>query len=480
MVYETIRKLNLVNVMFIFVCLFTWSATYADYQYRVSTDAELKKLLVNLCFEGDAPAELVAESLDASVALLGVWRESGEPIKISGVIPTDQLPNGACINYQVDISRGIQRHDMTGPKVYRSTGSSGVSNGLWFWRPEVFEKNRQVFVEFDLPEDYVVTTAWNETDKEHVFEVPKTPYDWPSWTVLGQFFKKQVTVGSAQLNIAILNGSPNPDADSLVKWIELEASFVDKAVGPIPYSNVQVFIFPNARARQPVPVAYVTRGGVPTLHMMINQRRSMEEFYDDWTATHELSHLFLPFIEPEDAWFYEGFASYYQYVVRARIGAIDEAEAWSKLIYGFHRGRREAEARELTLLEATEKMYAGEPFMQVYWGGAALMLTADVQMRVKKDKIGDWSLDRVVREFNACCMDRTRAWTAKEVLSKFDEIYGSPMFVPLMRRYATSNDFPDLADTFGSLGLEVRGSDVTFIDGSTQRLLRDQIMSTGE
>lgn len=480
MVHEITIKCRVLKLTLFCVCLFSWSASHADYYYRVSTDAELKKLHVNLCFQGKAPTELVAESLDASVALVGAWYESGDAINISGVIPTDQVVSGACIKYQVDISRGVQRHDMTGPKVYRSSGSTGVSNGLWFWRPEVFETNRQVFVEFDLPENYIVATSWSETRKEYVFEVPKTPHDWPSWIVLGQFFKKEVTVGGAQLNISVLNGSPDPDKGALADWIELEASHVDKAIGPIPYKNVHIFIFPNARARQPVPVAYVTRGGGPTLHMMINQRRSIDEFYDDWTATHELSHIFLPFIEPEDAWFYEGFASYYQYVVRARVGAISKAEAWSKLIYGFRRGSREAEARELTLLEATEKMYAGEPFMQVYWAGAALMLAADVQIRTREDNNGTWSLDRVVREFNACCMDRTRAWTAKEVLSKFDEIYGSPVFMPLMLRYATSNDFPDLTNTFSFLGLKVSGSEVTFLDGIKKRALRDQIMSAAE
>lgn len=476
MLFEILRIRNVLKVMVLFGCAFAWSELYADYRYKVSTDADLKKLYVNVCFEGAAPTELVAESLDASVALEGAWYESGEEINISGVIPTDQVPVGSCLKYQVDISRGVQRHDMTGPKVYRSAGATGVSNGLWFWRPEVFEKNRQVLVEFDLPEKYVVATPWTSTPNDHVFEVPKTPYDWPSWIVLGQFFKKEVTVGPTKINVSILNGSPEPDMQELANWIESEAWSVNKGIGPIPFSNVQVFVFPNARARQPVPVAYVTRGGGPTLHMMINQRRAMKEFYNDWTATHELSHLFLPFIEPEDAWFYEGLASYYQYVVRARTGAIDQTEAWSKLVYGFRRGSREAEARELTLKEATEKMYEGEPFMQVYWAGAALMLMADVQMR----KDNAWSLDRVVREFNACCMERTRAWSAEEVLSKFDEIYGSPMFMPLMRRYANSNDFPDLTDTFRSLGLSVSGGEVTLIDGPEQHSMRNQIMSVAE
>ena len=90
------------------------------------------------------------------------------------------------------------------------------------------------------------------------------------------------------------------------------------------------------------------------------------------------------------------------------------------------------------------------------------------------------SLDRVVREFNACCMDKTRAWSAQEVIFKFDEIYGRPIFLPLMRRYADSNNFPDLTDTFSSLGLSVIGSKVSFFGSADQGSLRNQIMSMPE
>ena len=49
-----------------------------------------------------------------------------------------------------------------------------------------------------------------------------------------------------------------------------------------------------------------------------------------------------------------------------------------------------------------------------------------------------------------------------------------------MRRYANSNDFPDLTDTFRSLGLSVSGGEVTLIDGPEQHSMRNQIMSVAE
>jgi hypothetical protein len=73
-------------------------------------------------------------------------------------------------------------------------------------------------------------------------------------------------------------------------------------------------------------------------------------------------------------------------------------------------------------------------------------------------------------------MDRTRAWTALEVLSIFDELYGYPLFVPLMNRYVNANEFPDMADTFQSLGLVVNEGDVMLTDDADHRSLRDTIM----
>ena len=73
-------------------------------------------------------------------------------------------------------------------------------------------------------------------------------------------------------------------------------------------------------------------------------------------------------------------------------------------------------------------------------------------------------------------MDRTRSWTALEVLSIFDELYGYPLFVPLMNRYVNVNEFPDMDDAFQSLGLVASEGDVMLSDDADQRSLRDLIM----
>lgn len=455
--------------------LFTLPAS-ADYTYVVTTGSDLKELRVNLCFEGTSPDALIAESMDAPIALKSVKAESGAEIVPSGLIPTRDLGPNSCLDYSVDVSRGVQRHDMTGPKVSRFKNAIAISNGLWFWRPESIEEDRRIFVSFILPDNYAVSTSWSSLSDgpNFKFEVPRTPYDWPSWIVVGQFSYERVSILGTRFNITIIDGSPSVEVEEMVSWLSQEARMVQSSIGKLPFSEVEIILFPNARARQPVPIAYVTRGGGPALHLRINQRRLHHEFIKDWTATHELSHLFLPFVVPEDAWFYEGLASYYQNVIRSRGGLMSQADAWSNILYGFRRGSREAEVRQISLRDATERMYRGEPFMYVYWGGAAMMLLADVKLR--RDSDGQWSLDRLVREFDSCCVDKTKEWTAKEILSKFDAFYGEPVFIPLMDKYLDTHNFPDVSRVVKELGLTIDGRTVTLLDDAPRREIRDAIM----
>ncbi len=445
----------------------------AEIHYQVNVDNKLSELSVQACFGDYVPSVLVAESLDATVALIDVRTESGEAIKPSGVISMRDVAPGSCLSYRVDISRGVQRHDMTGPKVYKSGGATGVSNGLWLWRPEILPQSEQFTVEFSLPTGIAVATPWEQLH-EAAYKIQPTPYEWPSWIVLGKFFDETLNIGDTKIRLAILDGTPKVNSIELFKWLENETNMVQSVLGTFPHPNVQILVFPNARAREPVPVAYVTRGGSPTLHMMINQRRPIENFYSDWTATHELAHLYFPFISPDDAWLYEGFASYYQYVVRARSGLLTPEEAWTNLLYGFRRGEREASARDESLSDAITGMYRSGPFMRVYWTGAAILLMADVELRHATN--GSWSLDRVVQAYNECCMNGLQPSSAEKLLAKFDELVGSPIFTPLMQRFINSKQFPDLSQVLRDLGVTTDGHSVVLRVDASKRKIRDEIM----
>jgi predicted metalloprotease with PDZ domain len=239
-------------------------------------------------------------------------------------------------------------------------------------------------------------------------------------------------------------------------------------------AHAQLVVVPGARGNEPVPWAYVLRGGAPAAHFFINQRRPLAEFLSDWTAVHELSHMLLPYVRPEDAWLSEGTASYYQNVLRARAGTIPAREAWQKLHSGFRRGMKSMPG--LTLADATERMFRDGAFMRVYWEGAAIMLLADQRLRSRTG--GAQSLDSALARLRACCLSPDAGWQARELFAKLDELTQTGVFGELYEAHVASAAFPPVADAYRLLGLELEeeGASIHMLDAAPEIAYRDAIM----
>ena len=239
-------------------------------------------------------------------------------------------------------------------------------------------------------------------------------------------------------------------------------------------AQAQLVVVPGARGNEPVPWAYVLRGGAPAAHFFINQRRPLAEFLSDWTAVHELSHLLLPYVRPEDAWLSEGTASYYQNVLRARAGMIPVGEAWQKLHSGFRRGMKSMPG--VTLADATERMFRDGAFMRVYWEGAAMMLLADQRLRSRTG--GAQSLDSALARLRTCCLSPDTGWQARELFAKLDELTQTRVFGELYEAHVASAAFPPVADAYRLLGLELEdeGESIHMLDAAPEIAFRDAIM----
>ena len=247
---------------------------------------------------------------------------------------------------------------------------------------------------------------------------------------------------------------------------------VAELYGHFPQSQAQILVVPGARGNEPTPWAYVVRGGSPAAHFFINQRRPIKEFFEDWTAVHELSHLLLPYVNLDDIWLSEGAATYYQNVLRARGGRMTGPEAWQRLHAGFVRGTRSAPG--LTLAQATESMYRDDTYMRVYWEGAAMLLIADVRLR--QITAGKQSLDTALAALNDCCSTTDRAWSARELFGKLDEVTGTGIFSEIYDQNVAANDFPDLAQTYRALGIATGPGGIEFSAGEKEARLRDAVM----
>ena len=445
------------------------------HRFAISIDADLTVLDVRACFEGAPPEMLVAESLDAPLALIDAFIEgSSKPLVPSGALSLKNVPHDGCIRYRVDVSRPIRRHDRTGDKIVRVGRDMLAAVGLWLWRPETLAADEEVELVFLLPPGITVSTPWMPAGDgtQLAFRLGATPADWPAVVAFGRFEQRWIEAGGSRLELIVLDGSPPVDAQAMQSWLADAAQAVADLYGRFPVPRAQVLIVPNARGAEPTPWAYVVRGGGPAVHFFINQQRPIEEFLDDWTSTHELSHLLLPFIRHEDAWLSEGLATYYQNVLRARAGKMTAQQAWARLHAGFVRGQDNA--RGMTLAQATEHMYRADTYMRVYWEGAAMMLQADVALRQASG--GRLSMDSALAALAQCCLQAERAWSAEELFGKLDELTGSTIFARLLAEHVGSSEFPDLAAVYQALGLRVAGSEVQLTGGDAEQALRDGIM----
>ena len=447
--------------------------------YSVSIDPDLSLISVRACFDGKPPLYLVAESLDAAGALDDVTVEgqhkhlepNGAELKL-GV-----LSEGSCVSYRTDLTRASGQHERGGSPPRRAGHDLITDLGVWFWRPQSLAPDEDIEVRFDLPNGIAASAPWQPVvaaDGTRAYRVGHSPYDWPAKVVFGHFQEMDVEVPGAVLRVALLDGSPAVEPDFVRQWLTRAAGAVTTLYGRFPVSQAQLVVVPSARGNEPVPWAYVLRGGSPAAHFFINQRRPLAEFLTDWTAVHELSHMLLPYIRPEDAWLSEGTASYYQNVLRARAGMIPVAEAWQKLHSGFRRGMKSMPG--LTLADATDRMFRDGAFMRVYWEGAAMMLLADQRLRSRTG--GAQSLDSALAQLRACCLSPETSWQARELFVKLDELTGTSVFGELYEAHVASTAFPRVGDAYPLLGLELdpEGESIRMLDAAPEIAFRDAIM----
>ena len=277
-----------------------------------------------------------------------------------------------------------------------------------------------------------------------------------------------LSAGGRTLRISI---APDIDATRtqvLREWITEAARASLSAYGRFPLEDATVRISEvERRSDSPVPWGQTSRGRSVAVLLYVRKGAGLEELRADWTAVHELSHLFHPYLGDDGRWLAEGLASYYQNVLRARSGLLDEAEAWRRLDAGFGRGQREDSGLRLDELSPGRR-----GTMRVYWAGAAYWLEMDLTLR----RAGS-SLDDVLSRYSDCCLRGTGEVAPADFVARLDGIAGGTGFLDRFREYAASREFPSLDSSYAALGL-ARSTDggLQFSDRATAVALRRAIM----
>jgi hypothetical protein len=244
---------------------------------------------------------------------------------------------------------------------------------------------------------------------------------------------------------------------NLVEWITSLSGSLRTIYGHWPRRHWQTVISPApASGDDPIPWAEVQRGEIDSVKFFVSPTAGSEELKRAWTGYHEFAHLLIPYQGRGDSWFTEGLASYYQNVLQARSGVIDEQAMWQKLYDGYQRGLADTRFHGRPLGEVSQGMRQEGGFMRVYWSGAWYFLAADVRLR--QQSRGRLSLDKALEQLNRCCADDSLS--VPTMVRKLDELNRVILFQSLYDELVVSTEIPPYEPIFASLGISVKGGKV--------------------
>jgi hypothetical protein len=448
------------------------SAESVTHYYTVTVDYSLSWLWVEARFTRPVDS-VTARSRYAGKYLLDVRGCDEDPqIRLRNrrmMLPEDGI---RCLNYTVDLKRAATEfrnsRDLADDNIV-------VSPAYWLWRPELFG-DAQIQVEFNLPESVQVSVPWQEIDRSaNRYLIRRSPESAYSPAVFGRFDYREVEVPGAILRVSLLETKNKTNNDAIFDFVQATATDISLAYGRFPNPSPQVIVVPASGGRSADPVSFgrVVRDGGETVELYIGAGEPLKNLLGDWKATHEFSHLMLPYLHSEFHWISEGFAQYYQNVLLTRAGEYDELYAWQKIFTGYERGRQSRP--ELSPNEAAAGNVRSAR-MKVYWSGAAIALMADVTLRERSG--GDESLDSVLGRFQECCLPSRDVWTGPEFFAKLDSLATEPVFMPLYYRYADTAGFPDTSELFERLGLRVNNDEVSIRRKAELQEIRKDILRT--
>lgn len=433
-------------------------------EYRVSVDWPAGSLQIDVCAERAIDSLRLFAQPHAHRYLRDYWRDDRQPIRLRGEeLWTGPLAADTCLHYRVDAAkasaeRGSRFTRAHNPRVWL------LSPGLWLWRSE-----EASIVQLDLPPGMQASVPWIPIDGQvRRYRLAAGGGDWPAWSAFGAIDERQVRAADgSSLRIALVDPESPQRAELLHHWLREVAVSATTAFGRFPIPDAQILVLSiDAVSDSPVPWGQTTRGGAPAVQLFVRKDATFAELRADWTAIHEFSHLFHPYLGERGRWLAEGLASYYQNILRARAGLISETDAWQRLDAGFARGRASHSGQSLAALSDAGR-YAG--IMRIYWGGAAFWLQADLALHAARG----FGIDTVLDRYALCCPARDGSIEPMDFLSKLDALAGIDVLVPLAQSYLAMPNFPDLQDTYRTLGLQVTAAGATLAsDPSTTRLRR--------
>jgi hypothetical protein len=441
--------------------------------WTVRPAADFSRLDVSLCFESFRPKRLtlrvpVPAALSAAPATSGRYGLEADgdgylPLEAGGADPA-----AACLEYAVDVKalEGVR-----GARTERSSGALVTDPRAWLLAPALWPPDVDARVRVVLPEGARVSVPW-EPVEPGTWRLPATALLGPSTVALGTFQARVLDVAGTRLDVAVLDGGMRASPAGIDRWLGAAVG-ANAALhgGRFPVPRIQVLVEPVRPGGEPVRFGQAHQAGGAAVHLLLSASAKDEDLPGEWVTVHELTHLTMPWIDDADAWFSEGFVTYYQEVLRARARFLTPEAFWQALEEGFGRGRRSGTGR--TLAEESRLMRAHHAYHRVYWAGAALALRLDLALR--RTTGGARSLDDLMRLIAEPAYTQRRGWRGTDLLAAADGAFGTRVLAVGATPALAETGFPAVDDLYGALGIRVEGGKVRLSADPAEQALRATI-----
>jgi hypothetical protein len=217
------------------------------------------------------------------------------------------------------------------------------------------------------------------------------------------------------------------EKNKVIIWLNATSQATFNLLGNYPF-ELHYHLYREADAREPVPWANTIRTDEQGVNFYINPDFTLADFLHDWTAPHELSHLAIPAVGPENSWFAEGFASFLQGSILVEMNEFSQEEIDEK----YQKKRAMAKPyfnSNKSFTKIASHLKRNHHYAEFYWGGAGFFAKLDEHLLKTKGI----NFTDILKTYESCC--RLRDQDLEEIVSSFDKISGDRFSTELLYDY---------------------------------------------
>lgn len=249
-------------------------------------------------------------------------------------------------------------------------------------------------------------------------------------------------------------------------WIEVSAQSIAGYYGAYPVAQTKIVVYPtDGDSVEYGETTYNDDEEQGEIDIYVGRQATREDLMSSWTLTHEMVHLTFPIVRRSDRWLAEGIATYVEPIARMRKGLVSKEEIWEDLVNGLPKGMS---GGRISAMRGTSD------WGQVYWGGAAYCLLADIKIRKATDnRLG---LEDALAAISRKGGTAASFLDAAEALSVGDQFIGQDILLPLYQHFQDRTVHISLDEIWQALGIIEDDGAIKFNDRAPLAETRDSII----